>query len=87
MIRLLSMKTITVKAFGITRDMLGAREKVIEISDESTVRQLRSTLEQQYPRLKELKSLFIAINNEYATDEKMLNEHDEIALIPPVSGG
>jgi molybdopterin synthase sulfur carrier subunit len=40
-----------------------------------------------YPNLKGLKSLLIAVNNEYAEDSVELLESDEIALIPPVSGG
>ncbi|MEX0314736.1 MAG: MoaD/ThiS family protein, partial [Allomuricauda sp.] len=32
-------------------------------------------------------SLAIAVNNNYATDEESIDSYDEIALIPPVSGG
>jgi molybdopterin synthase sulfur carrier subunit len=75
-----------VKAFGITRDFLGGREKVIEVKGQ-TVADLRGELLAMYPNLKGLKSLLIAVNNEYAEDSVELLESDEIALIPPVSGG
>lgn len=75
-----------VKAFGITREVLGGREKYIEMEGK-TVAALRNTLVTQYPLLKGLKSLLIAVNNEYAEDHIILNHTDEIALIPPVSGG
>ena len=75
-----------VKAFGITREILGGREKVISC-DGQTVAALKQTLFHTYPELTGLKSLFVAVNGAYAEDDTVLNESDEIALIPPVSGG
>lgn len=80
------MNSFKVKAFGITRDIVGGREIDVRIMDAS-VAGLRAHLEQTYPRLKELRSLLIAINNEYAEDALQIETNDEIALIPPVSGG
>ena len=77
----------TIKAFGITKDILGRRELVIEVNNGSTVADLRRRLENDFPALNGLKSLFIAINNAYADEGKSIEEADEIALIPPVSGG
>ena len=81
------MKTLTIKAFGIARDILGGREVTIQLEDEGTVAELRAVLEQAHPQLKTLRSLFIAVNSAYAEDGARLLEEDEIALIPPVSGG
>lgn len=75
-----------VKAFGITKDILGHREMVVEL-ERNNVDDLRDTLNERYPELQALKSLFIAVNNKYAEEGQELNEHDEIALIPPVNGG
>jgi sulfur-carrier protein len=77
---------VKIKAFGISRDIIGNRELAFELSGTS-VGDLRNTLAAQYPDLKKLNSLFIAVNQEYASDEARLSETDEIALIPPVSGG
>jgi molybdopterin synthase sulfur carrier subunit len=44
-------------------------------------------LEHNYPPLKELASYMIAVNNNYASDTQTILSTDEIALIPPVSGG
>jgi molybdopterin converting factor small subunit len=44
-------------------------------------------LSSQFPKLDKLNSLFIAVNQEYAADDKAILVSDEIALIPPVSGG
>jgi len=75
-----------VKAFGITKDILGGKEMVVEVEG-STVGELRRQLVTKHPQLAGLKSLFIAVNSNYAEDIATLNETDEIALIPPVSGG
>lgn len=75
-----------VKAFGITREIVGGRETVVEFEGQ-TVASLRGALEKQYPDLKGLRSLFIAVNSTYAEEADPILESDEIALIPPVSGG
>lgn len=80
------MMAYRIKAFGIARDILGGRDLTFEI-DGQTVGDLRQALLQQFPALRELRSLLIAVNNSYAPDSQTLSEHDEIAIIPPVSGG
>jgi len=80
------MNKYRIKAFGITKDLLGGRETFIEIKGQ-TVADLRTALNERYPQLRELRSLFIAVNNDYADENILLNPSDEIALIPPVSGG
>ena len=52
-----------------------------------TVGDLKKLLMDQYPSLRELSSLAMAVNQSYARDNDPVNESDEIALIPPVSGG
>lgn len=80
------MGKYVVKAFGITKDILGARETVFELDGE-TVGSLRNALKHRYPPILEIRSLMIAVNNAYAEDNLSIRESDEIALIPPVSGG
>lgn len=75
-----------VKSFGIAKDIIGERSTTIE-TDAMTVGELRSWLVNKYPELLELRSLFIAINQNYADDSSDIKETDEIVLIPPVSGG
>lgn len=80
------MNKYRIKAFGITREILGGKEMVVEVPG-ATVQELRALLYARYPRLQGLRSLLIAVNNEYAGEADWLAETDEIALIPPVSGG
>jgi molybdopterin converting factor subunit 1 len=75
-----------VKAFGIAKDIVGGKEVVVEEAQQ-TVAALRSRLVSAYPELAGLRSLMIAVNNSYAEDADIIKESDEIALIPPVSGG
>lgn len=77
---------ITVKAFGICKDWLGGREVSVDFEG-AKVEQLRSNLIKRYPQMSQLPSLLIAVNREYADDQTILKATDEVALIPPVSGG
>ena len=78
---------INVLAFGIAKDIFGASSITLPLANDATVYNLKYLLEQQYPKLKQLKSYMVAINDEYALDGDTLHERDEIAVIPPVSGG
>ena len=80
------MNRFRIKAFGITKEIIGARESVVEV-EATTVEELKKFLFEKYPKLSGLRSLFIAVNNNYAEGSVMITESDEIALIPPVSGG
>ena len=78
---------INVLAFGIAKDIFGAPSIKLTLTNDASVYNLKYILEHQYPRLQQLKSYMIAINNEYALDSDTVYERDEIAIIPPVSGG
>lgn len=78
---------LTIALFGITREIVGRPTLELTTPDGQSVQDLLVELRQQYPALGKLSSLAVAVNNDYATDETALHERDEIALIPPVSGG
>jgi molybdopterin synthase sulfur carrier subunit len=80
------MGKYVIKAFGITKDIVGARETILELEGD-TVGSLREALKNRYPSIADIRSLMIAVNNTYAEDALSIGESDEIALIPPVSGG
>lgn len=58
-----------------------------ELRDGSTAGYLMKELVINYPKLSELNSIALAVNGEYAQSDTILKISDEIALIPPVSGG
>jgi molybdopterin converting factor subunit 1 len=79
---------IDILAFGIAKEILDSGSITVEFDHQATVGDIRSFLEKKYPFLNELGSYMIALNREYARDEEArVNENDEVAIIPPVSGG
>ncbi|MEN7551426.1 MoaD/ThiS family protein [Rapidithrix thailandica] len=76
-----------IKLFGIAREIIGSSELEWEIAEASTVQQLLDSLKSNYPQLANLKSLAVAVNSVYAKEGDKVSSSDEIALIPPVSGG
>jgi molybdopterin converting factor small subunit len=74
-------------AFGIAKDIIRGSSITIEIQDSVTIGQLKARLFDQYPAFVKLRSLSIAVNAEYRTDDYSLSSDDEIVLIPPVTGG
>jgi molybdopterin converting factor subunit 1 len=80
--------TIKIKFFAILRERAGAGEISQEIVDGSTVGDLWKLIQDQYPKLAAPGSrLLFAVNQSYVTVEHVLQNHDELAIIPPVSGG
>jgi molybdopterin converting factor subunit 1 len=77
---------INVLAFGIAKDIFGSSSVNVDLNG-STAADLKRSLEAHYPKLKQLVSYMVAVNNEYADDELVIGEKDEVAIIPPVSGG
>jgi len=78
---------ITILAFGIAKEIFGNSSVKMEWRDGGSVKELRHSLQEKFPGLKQLSSFMIAVNNRYADLDEMISEKDEIAIIPPVSGG
>ena len=78
---------ISVLFFGITTDLIGASQLELELNEKVSIADFKSILVQKYPKLENINSYAIAVNEEYAEDSVALNEGDVIAVIPPVSGG
>jgi molybdopterin synthase sulfur carrier subunit len=78
---------VNILAFGIVKDIFQNSVIEVDLSDAPTVSNLKAELEKNYPRLGELASYMVAVNNEYATADLVVEAKDEIAIIPPVSGG
>ncbi|MBI5166825.1 MAG: molybdopterin converting factor subunit 1 [candidate division NC10 bacterium] len=74
--------------FSLGREAVGRRELVVEIPSGGTVAELWRSLVEEHPQLRNLSSsLMFAVNQEYVNPETPLKEGDEVAFIPPVSGG
>ena len=80
--------TVRVRLFARARDLAGVDAIDVEISNRSTVGDLRRALSEIQPALRDLLSrCAIAVNEDFAGDEAGVTETNEIAVIPPVSGG
>ncbi len=78
---------ITVKLFAAAADAVGRRTLEGDWAGR-TAAQLLEILSQQYPNLSRLTPvLSVAVNREYVSEDRVLADGDEVALIPPVSGG
>ncbi|HEX8462081.1 MAG TPA: molybdopterin converting factor subunit 1 [Segetibacter sp.] len=74
--------------FGAAREIVGEKQVAINVNENiATVGDLKLWMKQKYPELQQLKSFAVAVNSEYAEDQQTLSPENEIAIIPPVSGG
>ena len=79
---------VSVRLFAAARQIAGSDLVTLELSDTADVAELRGALVRRYPALDPLRDhLRFAINAEYAGEDKAIHAADEIACIPPVSGG
>lgn len=79
---------VRVRCFAVAREIVGTGELVVDLPEGSTLIHLLDQIRRQFPRLEGLAgSLLFSVNREYAPSDRRLAAGDEIALIPPVSGG
>lgn len=78
---------INILAFGIVREIVGGNTITLDLPTGTDTDGLKAILIHQYPRLQQLRSFMLAINKSYVTTCTVITAADEIAVIPPVSGG
>jgi MoaE-MoaD fusion protein len=74
---------VTVRLFAMLRERAGAREVTLELPEGARVRDAIAALDGVADGL----PVVMAVNREYAPEDAVLDPGDELALIPPVSGG
>lgn len=77
---------VTIVPFASVKNILQYETKEMTVEDGTSVKLLMEQLVFEQPALKNLKLLFAA-NKEYVAAEYILNNGDELAIFPPVSGG
>ncbi len=81
-------QSLSIKLFASLRQAMDSDEIKINIENEVTVSQMKKIIFETFPNLKKLNvPFFVAVNHKYATDSVVIVPKDEVALIPPVSGG
>lgn len=79
---------VKVLFFGVAHDVTGFSQELAELGEGGRLADLRLNYERRFPRLGEMAgSLVAVVNQEMATADEPLKEGDEVAFLPPVSGG
>jgi molybdopterin converting factor subunit 1 len=79
---------VTIRLFARLREITGAAELTRTLPDGATARTAWTMLAEEFPGLADYTTVVsCAVNLEYARLTAALNEGDEVAFLPPVSGG
>ncbi|RMA96007.1 molybdopterin converting factor subunit 1 [Hydrogenothermus marinus] len=74
--------------FSSIKDKLKKSSEELEIKDNSSINDLINILKEKYPQISQnLDNVMFAVNEEYQDKEYILKDGDNVAVIPPVSGG
>jgi molybdopterin synthase sulfur carrier subunit len=80
--------TITVKLFAAFGEAYGVSELTLELPPDTPVSQVLESSIAQYPQLEQLRHRTrFGLNLEFVSSDTILQDGDEVVLIPPVSGG
>lgn len=77
---------VNVLPFGVLKEWLGSAGLAVELREAATVADLLDQLTSTYPA-RDLRGIAVGVNAEFATAAHVLRDGDEVALLPPVSGG
>ena len=79
---------IKVKFFASFREAVGKSEVDVDIKEKTDISRLLEILKTEHPELgKLIEPVIVSVNREYATYDTILKDGDEVAILPPVSGG
>lgn len=79
---------LNIQLFAGARDRIGQSVIAVDLADGATAGELRERLSCEFPELRPIaRGAMIAVDTDYASDDTVLRSTNEIALIPPVSGG
>jgi molybdopterin synthase catalytic subunit len=79
---------ISVRFFAVLKDRAGVAHASIELNGHATVAAAMRLIAERFPQAaNDLKRAAAAVNREYVLGDAVLKDGDELALIPPVSGG
>jgi molybdopterin converting factor subunit 1 len=81
---------VTLKYFASLRSIAGKEEDRLDIGNETTVQKLAETLATTTPQIGEMiqgKKILVSVNQDVATLDTVIHDGDEVAFLPPFSGG
>jgi len=81
---------VTLKYFASLRSIAGKEEERLDLGNETTVQKLSETLAKTTPQIGEMiqaKRILVSVNQDVATLDTVIHDGDEVAFLPPFSGG
>ena len=79
---------INLKLFAAARQAVDQELLELELADGATITDLKNELVKQFPQFESMREhLLVAVDAEYAKEDQVLMPDQEVALIPPGSGG
>jgi len=81
---------VTLKYFASLKTIAGKEEERLDLGVETTVQKLSETLIKITPQIGEMiqgKKILVSVNQDVATLDTVIHDGDEVALLPPFSGG
>ncbi|MFQ5672675.1 MAG: MoaD/ThiS family protein [Nitrospinales bacterium] len=81
---------ITVKYFAGLKTIAGSEEDRFDLGSETTLRALDEAIGKVHPELKNLireRKVMVSVNHDVASPDSTIKDGDEVALLPPFSGG
>lgn len=81
---------VTVRFFAMLKGLAGAEVKKYDVSGPLTLEELKKMIKKDFPALSSVldgRSVFISVNQEFALKDTVIKDGDEVAFLPPFSGG
>jgi molybdopterin converting factor subunit 1 len=81
---------VTLKYFASLKSIAGKEEDRLDLGNETTVQKLSETLAKTTPQIGEMiqgKKIIVSVNQDVATLDTVIHDGDEVAFLPPFSGG
>ena len=80
---------VTVLYFAFIHEITRKKEEIMELSTNTSIKELISIILTRYPNIKNIKNIKISVNYRIvnSNSNSILKNNDEVALLPPISGG
>ena len=80
---------VTVLYFAFIHEITRKKEEIMELSTNTSIKELISIILTRYPNIKNIKNIKISVNYRIvnSNSNSILQNNDEVALLPPISGG